>query len=467
MTSSFEQGSFRDRRARVFRDNGSIYRCLDKTAWWNWTLLKDTSFFRELIDDGAIPVTHEASSTYLKQVPEFGRWYGVLQHQPVPAVTYPYEWSFSRLKDAALFHLDLMGRVLADDWIIKDSSPFNIQWKGCRPIFIDIPSFEPLAPGEPWIGYRQFCEMFLNPLMLSAYKGVRFQPWLRGRIDGIELDQMARLLTWRDMLFRRGAFIEVYLQAKMQRAMAGSKSISKESLRKAGFSKDIIIANLKRIRRIVHGMVPAQCASAWVDYASMHSYSDPDYQIKQTFVSEVAASRRWKTVWDLGCNTGDFSRLVAPHAELVLAMDVDEASVERLYLRTRAEGTENLLAILFDIADPSPSLGWRRRERTALENRRPPDLVLALALMHHLAIGANIPLRDFVEWLASLKAAIVLEFVSKDDEMAQALLRNKPDIYADYSDDSLRELLRPHFHIQRTQPLKNGLRMLYHLEPVS
>jgi SAM-dependent methyltransferase len=276
---------------------------------------------------------------------------------------------------------------------------------------------------------------------------------------------MAGLLSLRDLLLRRGALTHVYLHAKLQRAMEGSSSVSKTSLRSAGYGKEIILSNVRGMRRLIGRLAPGGRIGHWADYASTHSYDDADYRLKQSFVAEVAGERRWKTVWDLGCNTGDFSRLVAPHADLVLAMDADEAAVERIYLRARDEKTENLMALVMNLADPSPALGWRGRERLPLEDRRAPDLVLALALIHHTTFSANIPLSDFVDWIAGMNSAVVLEFVSKQDEMSQVLLRNKPDIYSEYSEEKLRAYLERRFTIRRTQPLKGGLRMLYYATP--
>jgi hypothetical protein len=465
MTPVFEQGSFRDRRARVFRIDGGIYRCLDETAWRNWLSLKEAPFFRDLVARGSIPATHEVSSECLPNLPEADLWRGILEHERLPVITYPFEWSFSRLKDAALFHLDLMRCALDDGWILKDASSFNIQWKGSRPIFIDIPSFEPLSPGEPWVGYRQFCEMFLNPLLLAACKGVPFQPWLRGSFGGIEVDQMARLLTWRDFLLYRGALVHVYAHARLQRAMKGSSSVSKASLKSAGYDKNIVRANINAMRRVVGGLYARRRISHWTDYGRTHSYSAADYELKQAFVVDAARERRWKTAWDIGCNTGEFSRIVAPNADIVLALDSDEGAVERLYENVRDEGIENIVALVYDLTNPSPALGWRVRERAALADRRPADLVLALGIIHHIVLGANIPLGDFVDWLAGMNAAIVLEFVSKNDEMAEALLRNKPDLHAGYDEHQLRAYLERRFEVRRTQPLKGGLRTLYYAIP--
>ena len=191
MKNSVETGSFRDRRGRVYHVNGEIIRCLDKIAYENWIRFSNTKLYRRLQADGKIVDTEEVPTDKLSKKIVMDRWAGALRHESIPFISYPYEWSFDQLKDAALFHLNLMKAALEEGFVLKDSSAYNIQWRGSKPVFIDIPSFEPLAPGEPWVGYLQFCEMFLNPLLLSAHKGIRFQPWMRGRLDGIETQQLA------------------------------------------------------------------------------------------------------------------------------------------------------------------------------------------------------------------------------------------------------------------------------------
>lgn len=463
MEARVEQGSFRDRRARVYRVGDTLYRCLDASALEDWRHLSRSELYRRSTESGEIVVTREVTADQAPAEFASGRWAGILVHEVLPFISYPYEWCFGQLKDAALFHLGLMVEALKEELILKDSSAYNIQWRGSRPVFIDVPSFERLNPGEPWVGYRQFCEMFLNPLVLAAHKGVRFQPWMRGRLDGIETRDLARLLSLRDLL-RKGMFAHVYLHAVLQRSMKAS-DVTKTSLKQAGFRKEIVLANVRSLQRIVGGLSLGTSDSHWAQYAATHSYTDDDYRVKQGFVAEVVADRGWPLVWDLGCNTGDFSRIAAGRGSYVVAMDADEAAVGALYARGKADGERRILPLVMNLVDPSPSLGWRGQERRSLEARGLPDLVLALALVHHVVISAHVPLQEFVGWLAGLKAAVVLEFVSKQDEMVAVLLRNKEDLYSDYSQENLERCLGEAFDIQKRMALKGGLRTLYYATP--
>ena len=256
----------------------------------------------------------------------------------MPFVSYPYEWTFGMLKDAALLHLELMRDALADDMILKDASPYNVQWRGAQPVFIDIPSFEPLARGEPWVGYRQFCELFLYPLMLGAYKGMDFRPWLRGRIDGIPADEMRRLMSPRDLL-RSGVLMHVVAQSALQQRYSGSGRDVRGTLAKAGFDKALIRRNVERLARLVARLAPPGARTEWSDYDRTHSYDATEFARKLDFVRAAAVTRRWRLAWDLGCNTGTFSRVAADHADSVVAMDGDWMAIERLYQQEKAAGS--------------------------------------------------------------------------------------------------------------------------------
>ena len=142
-------------------------------------------------------------------------------------------------------------------------------------------------------------------------------------------------------------------------------------------------------------------------------------------------------------------------------MDLDHFAVERLYRETRDTGLINILPLVQNIADPSPNWGWRNRERVDLKTRIRPDLVLCLALIHHVVITANVPMEEFVNWLAGVSDQLVIEYVSRSDDKVKALLRNKEDKYSDYSRDALESNLAKYFHIVSQQEMESGKRTLY------
>lgn len=459
-----EPGSFRDRDSRVLLRAGEVLRGLSAEALADWERLEVSKVWQRFSADGRLVKTERLAdpSAILAETDTTGQpWVAVLRHEPIAFLSYPYEWCFSMLKDAALLQLDLLRAALEEDMILKDATPFNVQFSGTRPVFIDIPSFTELKPGDAWVGYRQFCEIFLYPLMLTAYKGVAFHPWLRGSLDGISPQQFRGLLGWRDWL-RKGVLVHVVFHAALGEQHKGDDVDVRKQLKQAGFRKEMIAINLRKLSKLIGRMQWKPKASTWSDYAGDCHYDEERRESKRAFVSKAAAARPRELVWDLGCNTGEYSRLAAEHADRVIAMDGDHLAVERLYAALKSEGDEKILPLLMDLAAPTPGLGWRGTERRALHDRGRPDLVLALALMHHMIIACHIPLDDWIDWLASLGGDLVLEWVGKDDPMVQKLLRNKDDRYADYTQGNLERALGRHWDIAAREDLAGGTRTLYH-----
>jgi hypothetical protein len=459
--SRFDSGSFRDRSGYVFRSGGRILRTLDQDAVRAWRALSASAFFATAVRSGKLIGTAELPAADVERLEEASGWAAVLEHEIVPFVSYPFEWSFGMLRAAAELQLELLAEALRAGLTMKDASSYNVQWRGARPVFIDVPSFEPYRDGDPWVGYRQFCELCLYPLLLEAYKGIPFQPLLRGRLEGIEAGVCLAAMSLRD-LFRRGVLTHVWLHARAQQRFADRATSAPRDLARAGFGRALIERNVKGLRALVGRLESrANRPSVWVEYRETCSYDDRDRAAKAEFVEKALAARARAAVWDLGANTGEFSRLAARYAPLVVALDSDAGAVDRLYRELAAEGESRVLPLVLDIADPSPPLGWRLRERTALWDRGRPDLVLALALVHHLVLGANLPLDGLVEWLASLGGDLVVEFVAKDDAMAQRLLRHRADQYGEYRQDRFETCLGRHFDIEARHQLGCGTRWLY------
>lgn len=458
----FDPGSFRDPDTRVVHHDGAVFRVLSERGLTDWRRLASTRFYDRLTEQGLLIGTRETSRQGLVELAR--TWAAVLEHERLPVVSYPYEWSFGMLKDAALLQLDLTLAALDEDMTLKDATPFNVQWIGVRPTFIDVGSFTAYEPGEPWSGYRQFCETFLYPLLLQAYRDIPFHPWLRGRLDGMTAAECRSFLSLRDYL-RPGVLTHVYLHAKAQARYEDSDVNVTAELHAAGFGAALIRTNMERLRRTVEAMHWTPARSTWSDYQRTHTYDDADLQRKSDFVRRVLHTRRWSLVWDVGCNTGVYSRLAADHAEYVLALDADPLVIECLYQELRDEAHSTILPLVADVADPSPGLGWRGQERRPLIDRGSPDLLLCLALVHHVVIGRNVPLDDFIAWLAGFDAEVVLEFVDRGDPMVERLLRNRRGQSIDYSRETAAELLARHFADVTHETMRSGTRTLYHCRP--
>jgi hypothetical protein len=462
-STSFDPGSYRDPGSRVVHRGGDVLRLLDERALADWERLSATTFFRREVAAGRI-VGSEVDQAAAADVP--GTWAGALRHERIPVVSYPYEWTFSMLRDAALLQLDLLGVALDEDMILKDSTPFNIQWRGPQPVFIDVGSFERLEKGEVWVGYRQFLQQFLYPLLLSAHVGVPFQPWLRGQPDGLTADQLQRMMSMRN-LFRRGGLLHVALPARAERRYREGGRDVRSELKAAGFRKELIQANVRGLRKIVSGLTRSDASGTWDTYAAEFAHVAAQRAAKSEFVTAHTAAHPPRMVWDVGANDGHFSKLAAPHADYVLALDGDDVVLDDLYRALTATGIRNVLPIVQDVANPSPGLGWRNAERPPLAERSTPDLVLCLAVIHHLVVARNIPLRSVLDWLADLDSRVILEYVPPDDPMVRGLTANKRphEIHADYDEASLRRYLDERFVIEAEQPVPSGSRRLFALRP--
>ena len=446
-TRTPEPASFRDPEARVvYSADGEVLRELSARGREDWSALENARFFRRALEDGRIVATEEIEP-------------GVLRHERLPFVSYPYEWPFEMLRDAALLQLALLDDALVEGFVLKDGSPYNVQWRGSEPVFVDVGSFERLRDGEPWAGYRQFCALFLYPLMLQAYRGVSPQPWLKGSLEGIEPAQARGLLP----RFRRGVLTHVVLHDRLEAKHADRQRDVRSELRAAGFKKELIQANVRRLRKLVGRLSPKRGRSEWAGYREAAPYSDDDAERKERFVRAAGPAR---LAWDLGANDGRFSR--ALDAEYVLAVDGDERVVGDLYAALRGAGSKTILPLVVDLADASPARGWRGVERRRLEDRGQPDLVLCLALVHHLAIGRNVPFAELVGWLRSLGARLVIEFADRTDPMVTRLLATKrEEAHESYGREQFEQALARGFEVERREQLGSGTRTLYLAKPTS
>ncbi len=455
-------GSFRDPLNQVFLDGERVLRGFNAVGAEDLEALLGSGFHDAAVERGHLVSTDRVDSSVLP-----GDWAAAVQHGRVPLISYPYEWSFAMLRDAALLQLDLTRQALGDQLITKDATPYNVQFVGAQPTFIDIGSFERLRPGEPWPGYRQFCQLFLYPLMMRARLDVSFRPWLRGSIEGITPHEMANLLGRRQR-WRRGALTHVTLHARAERKHSDTERDIANELKGAGFGPALIAAQLKGLTKAIQRLEWRRSTSTWSSYSDRAHYVAGALDEKAAFVQEVVGRKHRKLVWDLGANDGRFSRIAAQHSDAVVAVDSDELVIDKLYRELAEEGNRIIIPLVMDLIDSSPALGWRGSERSAFYRRSSPDVILALALVHHLALPGNVPIAQIVEWLAEPGSEVVLEVPHEDDPMVVRLLRAKrPGTFEHYTAAHFDREIRKWFKVQDAVLLSSRTRTMYSLTPLN
>jgi SAM-dependent methyltransferase len=467
--TAYEPGSFRDPDSAVFRQDGEVLRGLSGRAADDWDRLGGTRFFPRLTEAGQVVRTtaHEGEAPLS---PRGAPWARVLRHERIPVVSYPYEWPFAMLREAAILHLEVLAAALDEGMSLKDGTAYNVQFVGSRPTFIDVGSFE--AAAGPWPGYRQFCQTMLFPLLVQAHLGVPFQPLLRGSIDGLTASDVDGMFSGLRR-FRKGVLRNVTLHSLLERKVTSASESVKSDLVSAGYSTELAKATTRKLLQLVRGLEVAKRGTAadddhstWSDYRGTCSYSDADAEAKRSFVQAALAEGDSRLVLDLGANDGEYSLVAAEHADHVVAVDGDEKVVDLLYRRLRAAGDEKVLPLVMNLVDPSGGIGWRNRERAPFAERVRPDVTLALALVHHLAIAANVPLGEVLGWLASFGGRTVVEFPHTEDVQVKRLLANKPaGLFDDYRRDVFEALLAERFLVHRQATLPAGTRTIYLVEP--
>jgi ribosomal protein L11 methylase PrmA len=448
------EGSFRDPSGFVFTRDGTLYRQVNKGFRETFEAFLASGLYDELAQDGLL-VTHRQASLEMAASADA---FAVLQPDRVGFISYPYEWSFGQLQDAATLTLEIQQRALARGFTLRDSSAYNVQFRGGRPIFIDTLSFEPLEDGKPWTAYKQFCQHFLLPLTLMSSRDIRFGQLLRSYIDGIPLDLGSGLLprrTWARLSTLLHIHLHAWAVGRYSDTAVGSATKGR------AMSRQGLVTLVKNLGDATRRLSWRAAGTEWAEYVHDNNYTAAASQDKRNKVIAHVRSANARTVWDLGANTGEYSRAAREVVPQVISFDVDPAAVERNYRRVRAEGESGILPLLLDLTNPSPAQGWAGRERQSLEERGPADVVMALALVHHLAIGHNLPLEQIARYFARISRRLIIEFVPKSDSQVKRLLLSRPDIFPQYTKEGFEQAFARHFTIDSSSPIQESDRWLY------
>lgn len=447
--------SFRDPDGYMFEYKGELYRAVKLSYKPAFDHLLSSGLYQELVNKSLMVSFEEVDPL------QFGLTgvYLVLKPERILFISYPYEWAINMLKDAALLTLEIQKLALEHGMSLKDASAFNVQFQNGKPIFIDTLSFELYPANRPWVAYRQFCQHFLAPLALMT----RVDPGLNRmfiiHLDGIPLDLAVKMLPYRSR-FSLSLYLNIYLHAKAQKKHEGS------SIRVAAYKRKFSLGSMKALIEGLKSSVQNQrwkpSGTEWADYTDegVHTleYTDLKTKVISGWLDEVKP----ETVWDLGANSGVYSRLAAQKGIDVISLDVDPACIKKNYSIVRKNKETNILPLLLDLLNPSPSIGWGDTERISFFNRnKPPDLVMALAIIHHLAISANIPLESIAAQFSGLANRLIIEFVPKEDEKVQRLLLNREDIFPDYTQVKFEKVFSIHYKIEQRIPSDCNQRVFY------
>jgi ribosomal protein L11 methylase PrmA len=448
---SAHPASFKDPSGFIFKQGDTYYRQVNQVYASNYDHLMSSGLYDQLVKQNKL-IAHSEIDT-LRGNPF--NWYKTLLPQQLPYISYAYEWSFDQLKDAALLTLDIQQTALQKGMILKDATPFNIAFNNSKPIFIDTLSFERYIEGEPWVAYKQFCESFLAPLLLMKYRQLELNKLLILYPNGIPLTLAAALLPFITK-FNLGIYLHIHLQARFQKKAGNAPSASKHHLGAKQLSN--IINNLANLIKNIK--LPNQ-HTTWNNYYESTILSQEYLTAKENLVKEFLEPLNYKSVLDLGANTGEFTWIAAKKAEWVIAADFDAACINQVYLQCKARKITNVFPLVINAANPTPAIGWAHEERAAFWQRTNTDVIMALAVIHHLCISSNISLTQMAELLKNKCHYLLIEFVPKSDPKLQQLLSYRKDVFEDYTQENFEQVFSRHFDILKKSSIPSVTRTLY------
>ncbi len=456
-----DPGSFRDPGGRVYLKDGRVFRTVMETAAADFQFVRESGVMDTLAEEGLVLPANVVPGDELGAEADGARY--VLEHPRIPFVSYPYEWCFGALKAAALCHLDIQLAAFDKGVILSDASAYNIQFRGARPVFIDYLSFCAYRDGAYWAGYSQYCEQFLNPLLLGAYGGIPHNAWYRGAQEGIPTPEVNQLLPLHRKVSWK-VFTHVVLSARLHRAaVAGREGKAAKKAGQKPMPKSAYRFMLASLRKWIAALkLPnTRGGTVWSDYTTTTSYSGDEAARKEAVIKKFVADAKPAQLWDMGCNDGAFAEMaLQAGASYVVGFDADQGAVEAAFARAK-EKDLSFLPLLLDATNPSPSQGWNQVERKGLGDRRGADALLALALVHHLAIGRNVPIGEIVRWLMEMAPKGIIEFVPKQDAMVQKMLRFRDDIFPSYTPETMLDAMQSHGRIVRQESISESGRQLF------
>ncbi len=448
------RNSYRDPCGFVFRKDGRVLRAILEPGRADYDQLHSSGLYDRLVKESLL-IPHEEVENSRFDIPAL---YKVISPREVPFLSYSFEWPFHALKDAALVTLRIALHAAEHAMMLKDASTYNIQFVDGKPVLIDTLSLERLRTGSAWVAYRQFCEHFLAPLALMSQRDEQTHGIIRGYPSGVPIGLADSLLGMR-VWMKPSLAVHLHWQSKVQERASHDPSAASKSTRP--YSLASLKGLLLSLESAIASMEPRRRRRAWQEYYVDCRFGDAYQRQKELLVQSFIATASPESVWDLGANTGPFSRLAARSGAHVVAMDGDPAVIDQLYLKLAKEGNGKILPLVMDLADPSPGTGWMNRDSASLMDRGPADCILALAVMHHLRLTRNIPFVTMAEFFARMGKWLVIEFVPLADPNAQLLLRGRSEVFDDYSQQAFEQAFSTSFSVEQRQEIGASRRVLY------
>ena len=444
--------SFRDPCGFLFWKDGQLYRQVNRAYKEDYDHFV-SSGLKKALTDGSLLIPYEEVSL-APFIPEYA--YRIIKPEPMEFISYPYEWCFSQLKEAALLTLQIQLKSMEYGMALKDCSAYNIQFSGTRPIFVDTLSFELYAEGQAWVAYRQFCQHFLAPLALMSKRDIRLNQLLRIYIDGIPLDLTAKLLPL-GTRFSFPLLAHVHLHAASQQRYAG-KTVD---LKGRKMSRTAFMGLIDSLDSAIRSLQWQPFGTEWAEYYEDTNYSPAAFQHKKDIIAGFIDEAKPTSVLDLGANTGVFSRLSADKGIPTVACDMDPAAVEKNYFYCVNNGYKYILPLVIDLANPSGGIGWENRERETFIERGRADTVFALAIIHHLAISNNLPFSMIADFMNRMCNRLVIEYIPKDDSQVKRLLSTRNDLFLGYTQQNFEAEFSRMFEITGRHPINESDRTIY------
>jgi len=445
--------SYRDPAGFIFEKDGSLYRQVNQSFKEDFDLFISGGCYTNLVKKGLLVSHEKIDQNFTGDM----QWYTTLKPEHIPFISYPYEWSFDMLKDSSLLTLAVLKEALATGMILKDASPYNIQWHKGRLVFIDSLSFERYDEMTPWIAYRQFCEHFLSPLLLAHYSKLPVHELLLPYSDGIPLLVTSSLLPWKTH-YSLHTYLHIHLHAKYSLKTPGQGD------KKTAFSKKKLLNLITSLEVLINKLKTPENKTAWSEYYDEASARGNYLEHKQELIRQWLVQIKPTAVTDLGANKGEFSKLAAAFGMSVIATDFDAACINELYREIKRTGEQHILPLIIDLSKPSPAIGVNNQERASFIDRTDTDMVFALALIHHLAIGKNIPFEKIAAFFQQITRYLIIEFVPKQDEKVQLMLGQKKDIYQGYTAEDFEAAFKTHFTIEAKEKISGSERTLYRMK---